>query len=188
MQATSKSMLEEIRNIRRSLEDNFEQASDGYTRKMFRFSSVAEGELHELRDGIVAAEKDLRQVQTFYGEGEDMGRIMPSQEFFGIFRTFTSSYKVSHTVGYCTGADEISFVKQRIANGPRKPRCVNAGRKLEPLSPLKRPAVRLRQRPTLSMLDCSGSSSRARPESRERRGSTRRPCRQFLPIWTFQIS
>lgn len=90
-------MLEEIRNIRRSLEDNFEQASDGYTRKMFRFSSVAEGELHELRDGIVAAEKDLRQVQTFYGEGEDMGRIMPSQEFFGIFRTFTSSYKVSQS-------------------------------------------------------------------------------------------
>jgi cytokinesis protein len=94
MQSTSKSMLDEIRNIRRSLEDNFEQASDGYTRKMFRFSAVAEDELQELRDGIVAAEKDLREVQTFYGEGEEMGRSVQSQEFFGIFRTFTSSYKV----------------------------------------------------------------------------------------------
>lgn len=94
MQGTSKTMLDEIRAIRRSLEDNFSDMSDGYTRKMLRFSATAEDELQELRDGIIGAEAGLREVQTYYGEGEEMGRMMQSQDFFGIFRTFTSSYKV----------------------------------------------------------------------------------------------
>ena len=96
MQSSSKAMLEEIRNIRRSLEDNFRGVGneDGYSRKMFRFSATAEDELQEIRDGIVQAEKGLRDVQTYYGEGEEMSRPMPSQDFFGIFRTFTSSWKV----------------------------------------------------------------------------------------------
>jgi hypothetical protein len=37
----------------------------------------------------------LRDVQNYYCEGEEMARPMQSQDFFGIFRTFTSSYKVS---------------------------------------------------------------------------------------------
>ena len=93
MQSTSKAMLEEIRLIRRLLQDNFQGANDGYTRKMFRFSAVAEEELQEVRDGIVQAEKGLRDVQTYFGEGEEMGRPVQSQDFFGVFRTFTSSWK-----------------------------------------------------------------------------------------------
>lgn len=92
MQATSKSMLDEIRHIRRSLMDNFQGGDDGYTRKMFRFAAVAEEEMQDLRDGIVQAEGALREVQTFYCEGEEMSRPIQSQDFFGIFRTFTSSY------------------------------------------------------------------------------------------------
>ncbi len=95
MQSTSKAMLEEIRSIRRSLQSNFQDKNDGYTRKMFRFSAVAEDELQEIRDGIVQAEKQLRGVQTYFGEGEEMGRPIQSQDFFGIFWTFTSSWKVS---------------------------------------------------------------------------------------------
>ena len=94
MQATSKSMLDEIRHIRRSLMDNFQGGDDGYTRKMFRFAAVAEEEMQDLRDGIVQAEGALREVQTFYCEGEEMSRPIQSQDFFGIFRTFTSSYTV----------------------------------------------------------------------------------------------
>ena len=95
MQSTSKGMLDEIRAIRRSLQSNFQDKNDGYARKMFRFAAVAEEELQEVRDGIVHAEKSLRDVQTYFGEGEEMGRPLPSQDFFGIFRTFTSSWKVS---------------------------------------------------------------------------------------------
>ena len=102
MQTTSKAMLEDIRSIRRSLETNFQDKNDGYTRKMFRFSAVAEEELQEVRDGILQAEKSLRDVQTYFGEGEEMGRPLQSQDFFGIFRTFTSSWKVSSLVAYAS--------------------------------------------------------------------------------------
>ena len=94
MQSTSKLMLEEIRVIRRSLKSDFQDTSDGYTRKMLRFSASAEEELQEVRDGIVQADKQLREVQTLYGEGEEMGRPLQSQDFFGVLRTFTSSWKV----------------------------------------------------------------------------------------------
>jgi cytokinesis protein len=98
MQATSKQMLDEIRHIRRSLEQNFQQSNDGYARKMFRFSATAEEELQTLRDGIINSESHLRDVETYYGEGEEHGRPIQSQDFFGIFRTFTSSYKVSKVI------------------------------------------------------------------------------------------
>jgi len=88
-------MLEEILNIRKSLAANFSTAEDGYTKKMFRFSADAEEQLRDVRDGILSAEKLLRDVQNYYCEGEEMARPMQSQDFFGIFRTFTSSYKVS---------------------------------------------------------------------------------------------
>ncbi len=91
---TSKQMLEEIRQIRQSLQSNFVDKSDGYTVKMFRFSAQAEDDLQTVRDGIVQSESMLRDVQTYYGEGDDI-RPMQSQDFFGIFTTFTSSYKVS---------------------------------------------------------------------------------------------
>jgi len=95
MQSTSRQMLEEILNIRKSLAANFSTAEDGYTKKMFRFSADAEEQLRDVRDGILSAEKLLRDVQNYYCEGEEMARPMQSQDFFGIFRTFTSSYKVS---------------------------------------------------------------------------------------------
>jgi hypothetical protein len=94
MQSTSRQMLEEILNIRKSLAANFSTAEDGYTKKMFRFSADAEEQLRDVRDGILSAEKLLRDVQNYYCEGEEMARPMQSQDFFGIFRTFTSSYKV----------------------------------------------------------------------------------------------
>ena len=97
MQATSKKMLDEIRQIRKSLETNFQDANDGYARQMFRFSAVAEEEMQEVRDGIVQTGKLLRDVETYFGEGEEMGRPLPSQDFFGIFKTFTSSYKYCRT-------------------------------------------------------------------------------------------
>lgn len=95
MQSTSKKMLDDIRGIRESLRAHFADVSDGYARKMFRFGAVAEEELQEVRDGILQADKLLRDVQTYFGEGEEMGRPLQSQDFFGIFRTFTASWKVS---------------------------------------------------------------------------------------------
>ena len=139
MQNTSKAMLEDIRSIRRSLEVNFQDRKDGYSRKMFRFSAVAEEDLHAIRDGILHAEKQFRDVQTFYGEGEEMGRPLQSQDFFGIFRTFTSSWKVRLQLDLFLIADSI--VERRIKPDKRKPLRENGVRKLEPLSRLNQPAV-----------------------------------------------
>ena len=100
MQSTSKKMLEDIREIRKSLQTHFSDVDDGYARKMFRFGAVAEEELQEVRDGILQADKLLRDVQTYFGEGEEMGRPLQSQDFFGIFKTFTSSWKVCRALDF----------------------------------------------------------------------------------------
>lgn len=114
MQATSKQMLDEIRSIRQSLESNFETDKDGYTRKMFRFSAAAEDDMQTLRDGIINAEKGLRDVETYYGEGEEHGRRLQSQEFFGIFRTFTSSYKFCRQANRAR-QEEVALRERRAA-------------------------------------------------------------------------
>jgi cytokinesis protein len=115
MQATSKSMLAEIRQIRTSLAADFEGATDGYATKMFRFAASAEEDLTELRDGIISADQAYRDVLAYYGEGETKPQ---SQDFFGIFRTFTSSYKVSTQAD---GAEIQSFAGTPTGNAKRRP-------------------------------------------------------------------
>jgi hypothetical protein len=155
-------MLEEIRYIRRSLSDNFKASTDGYTRKMFRFVAVAEEELKELRDGIIGAEAALREVQTYYGEGEEMGRPIPSQEFFGIFRTFTSSYKV------CLPADkaESSSVDLRIGKSKKRILRGTDGPLLE-LHYHRNPQAHRHPKATSSMPGCNASNLKVHLESSE---------------------
>ena len=128
MQSGSKKMLDDIRSIRQSLQTHFADVDDGYARRMFRFGAAAEEDMQEVRDGILQAEKLLRDVQTYYGEGEEMGRPTQSQDFFGIFRTFTSSWKVRSVV-YPT-----SFAALKIVLGWRKLQHANDELKLERLS------------------------------------------------------
>ena len=113
MQSTSKKMLEDIREIRKSLQTHFSDVDDGYARKMFRFGAVAEEELQEVRDGILQADKLLRDVQTYFGEGEEMGRPLQSQDFFGIFKTFTSSWKVCRALDF-----RLTSVLPQSESGP----------------------------------------------------------------------
>ncbi|ODN79464.1 hypothetical protein L202_03439 [Cryptococcus amylolentus CBS 6039] len=93
LQSTSKTMLDDIYRIRDALDKQFDGDTSQYTRKMNIFVTVSSERVRNVRDGIIAADRKLKEVQTFYGECDDMGRGMQSQEFFGIFRTFVSSYK-----------------------------------------------------------------------------------------------
>jgi len=127
-------MLEEILNIRKSLAANFSTAEDGYTKKMFRFSADAEEQLRDVRDGILSAEKLLRDVQNYYCEGEEMARPMQSQDFFGIFRTFTSSYKVSSESASPVQVTDVSSVERPIELVKRKQLSENDVSKLVPPS------------------------------------------------------
>lgn len=129
MQSTSKQMLDEIRKIRRSLEENFQDASDGYTRKMFRFGAAAEEDLQTLRDGILNAEKGLRDVETYYGEGEEHGRPLQSQDFFGIFRTFTSSYKFCQQQNRARAEEQALREKRAAARAALTPQVTGASHK-----------------------------------------------------------
>lgn len=89
-------MLDDIYRISESLTTQFDTDKSSYTRQMNAFVSSAAERVRNVRDGIIAADMKLKEVQTFYGEGDGagVGRGMQSQDFFGIFRTFTSSYKV----------------------------------------------------------------------------------------------
>jgi cytokinesis protein len=95
IQNDSTKQLEDIRRIRASLKKNFQEVNDKYAQKMFSFSATAEKDIETLRDRIINAGALLRDVQTYYGEGEEHARTIQSQDFFSIFATFTSSYKIS---------------------------------------------------------------------------------------------
>jgi hypothetical protein len=185
MQSTSKHMLDEILNIRKSLAANFSSSEDGYTRKMFRFSAAAEEQLRDVRDGILNAEKQLRDVQNYYCEGEEMARPMQSQDFFGIFRTFTSSYKVSPVLVVINMTDPSSAALP-IEHVRRKQLSENDVFKLVPPSHprlLVNPRVGTLSKPALTDFDLKGHHA-----SSERGDSMHPPSRPWRPIPTFPTS
>jgi hypothetical protein len=71
---------------------------------MFPFVADAEERVLTLRDRVMAAGKAFNEVKAYYGEGDDrfdptsnaevFGRPT-SLEFFGVFKTFVTSYNVS---------------------------------------------------------------------------------------------
>jgi hypothetical protein len=186
MQSTSRQMLEEILNIRKSLAANFSTAEDGYTKKMFRFSADAEEQLRDVRDGILSAEKLLRDVQNYYCEGEEMARPMQSQDFFGIFRTFTSSYKVSSgSVKHVQVANDSS-VERQTGLDKQKLLSENVVSKLVPPShprSLVNPKVEI-----LLKLASTDSGSKVHPESSENVDNMHLPSHLWRPIQISLIS
>jgi len=179
-------MLEEILNIRKSLAANFSTAEDGYTKKMFRFSADAEEQLRDVRDGILSAEKLLRDVQNYYCEGEEMARPMQSQDFFGIFRTFTSSYKVSLTSAKHVQVTDDSSVERQIELVKQKQLSENDVFKLVPPSHLRslvNPKVEIS-----SKLVSTDFGWRAHPESNENVDNMHPPSHLWPPIRISQIS
>lgn len=130
LQSTSKQMLDDIYRISESLTTQFDTDKSSYTRQMNAFVSSAAERVRNVRDGIIAADMKLKEVQTFYGEGDGagVGRGMQSQDFFGIFRTFTSSYKVGKGCLSILHRANISFsffdsfAKLKIGPGQRNRR------------------------------------------------------------------
>lgn len=99
-------MLSGLQKIRRDLETRLLKADDGYTRRMFPFTTVATGRVEALKDMVQAAARAFNEVKQYYGEGDDKYDAVTnpialsrptSLEFFGIFKTFLTSYDVSPT-------------------------------------------------------------------------------------------
>lgn len=67
LQSTSKQMLDDIYRISESLTTQFDTDKSSYTRQMNAFVSSAAERVRNVRDGIIAADMKLKEVQTFYG-------------------------------------------------------------------------------------------------------------------------
>lgn len=100
----SRELLNGLQKIRRDLEARMLNADDGYTRRMFPFTAVAEDRVEALRDMVQAGARAFNEVKQYYGEGDDKYDAVTnpvalsrptSLEFFGTFKAFVTSYDVS---------------------------------------------------------------------------------------------
>lgn len=66
--------------------------NDGFSRQMWQFIGKATAKLEDLIDDVNHAETTFADVVAYYGE-EDQS--LTSTEFFAIFKTFVTSYRVS---------------------------------------------------------------------------------------------
>jgi hypothetical protein len=83
-----------LKRIRQELGEHFTDMdqADKYGRQMWNFVGKANSQLEDLTDDVNLADSTFTEVIKYFGE-ED--RNMSSSEFFGIFKTFVTSYKVS---------------------------------------------------------------------------------------------
>lgn len=116
---TTNELRDGLRTLRKELEDHFadmEKASnpnDLFAKKMWRFVGDAKERLDDLIDEVTLADTTFIEVVRYYGEDE---KSMTSTEFFGIFKTFVTSYQVSfcHRITLlCTDY----FLKLEMQNG-----------------------------------------------------------------------
>ena len=98
-------LREGLKKIRQELTDHFAnvEPTNQYGTKMWTFLRKATTSLEDLVDEVDAAESTFSEVAQFYGEDE---KNTTSSEFYGIFKTFITSYKVS--IGACE-AHSCSF-------------------------------------------------------------------------------
>jgi cytokinesis protein len=87
-------LREGLKKIRQELTDHFAnvEPANEYGTKMWAFLKKATALLEDLVDDVDAAESTFSEVAQFYGEDE---KNTTSSEFYGIFKTFITSYKVS---------------------------------------------------------------------------------------------
>jgi cytokinesis protein len=82
-----------LKQIRRELAEHFTDMdqADKYGKQMWNFVGKASSQLEDLTDDVNLADSTFTEVIKYFGE-ED--KNMSSSEFYGIFKTFVTSYKV----------------------------------------------------------------------------------------------
>ncbi|KAJ3526821.1 hypothetical protein NM688_g8213 [Phlebia brevispora] len=101
-----------LKRIRQELTDYFSdvEQTDRYGKQMWTFVGRATSQLEDLVDDVNHADSLFNEVVKYYGEDE---RNMSSSEFYGIFKTFVTSYRK------CKG-DNLSILEERMAAERRK--------------------------------------------------------------------
>ena len=84
-----------LTRIRKELAEHFADADDNdrYGRQMWNFVGNASNQVEDLVDDVNAADSTYVEVVKYYGEDD---KNLSSSEFYGIFKTFVTSYKVSN--------------------------------------------------------------------------------------------
>lgn len=87
-------LREGLKSIRRELTEHFADAeqTDRYGAQMWAFVREAASKVDDLVDDVNNADAVYLEVVKYYGEDD---KQMNSTEFYGIFKTFVTSYKVS---------------------------------------------------------------------------------------------
>jgi cytokinesis protein len=83
-----------LKRIRQELGEHFADDLDDqdmYCKQMWSFASKANEQVEDLVHDVNNAESTFIDVISYYGEDE---KKMTSSEFYGIFKTFVTSYKV----------------------------------------------------------------------------------------------
>jgi len=92
-------LREGLKQIHTELREHFAEIDQDevYGKQMWAFYKKATVQVDDVTDDINAADSTFNEVLRYYGE-EDKG--MTSSEFFGIFKTFVTSYRVSCRTGH----------------------------------------------------------------------------------------
>ncbi|THH33008.1 hypothetical protein EUX98_g1231 [Antrodiella citrinella] len=85
-------LREGLKRIRHELSEHFADAeqADRYGKQMWNFIGKATSQLEDLSDDVRLADSTFSEVVKYYGEDE---KNMTSSEFYGIFKTFVTSYR-----------------------------------------------------------------------------------------------
>jgi cytokinesis protein len=91
-----KELRQEVEKTRLALYNKFDLenvGTDGYKQRMPKFVREAGNKLGILKDEITLAQNSYTQILMYFGEETDERKQMNSMAFFGIFKTFVTSYK-----------------------------------------------------------------------------------------------
>lgn len=82
-----------LRSIRQELNEHFSEVeqNDRYSKQMWGFLGQATRQMEDLNDDVNAADTLFTDVVRYFGEDE---KNMTSTEFYGVFKTFITSYRV----------------------------------------------------------------------------------------------
>ena len=83
-----------LKDIKSELGEHFANVdlNDTFISQMWSFVGKASGKLDDLQDDLNNADTRFKQAINYYGEEE---KGMTSSEFYGIFKTFVTSYRAS---------------------------------------------------------------------------------------------
>lgn len=102
-----------LKRIREELEEHFARIdqTERFGQQMWNFINKAKIQVDDLVDEVRLADTTFTEVIGYYGEEDN--RNMNSSEFYGIFKTFVTSYKKCK-------ADNQTAADERLATAKRK--------------------------------------------------------------------